>query len=233
MKRAFGVLGQTRCAVLLTSATCLSVACSAQHAEPGDASKGTASGSPASQKAPSVPKAQNDVRPPEAPPSGAVGAPADAPEVTPGMAGPSLKKSEMGARLLELGLDPMKLPKMSELSAKQRYKVMPLIAESLGVECDSCHEAKNYKKETSHKKVARFMWDTMTAPHRLSEGPLFCDSCHQGSPKNLDRSHPKGVEAYMKEEYAGRLLRTSDADALSCATCHGEDFEPDILDHLL
>jgi hypothetical protein len=148
------------------------------------------------------------------------------------MAGTPLKVSEMGARLLELGLDPMKLPALSELSPKVRYKVMPLLAESLGVECTGCHEGKNYKKETSQKKVARFMWDTMTAPHRMSEGPLFCDSCHQGSPKNLDRSHPQGVEAYMKEEYAGRLLRTSDAEALSCATCHGDDFEPDILDHL-
>jgi hypothetical protein len=109
---------------------------------------------------------------------------------------------------------------------------MDLMAESLGVECSACHEGKKYKLDTPQKAIARFMWDRMTAPHSLKEGPLFCDSCHQGSRENLDRNHSSGVKAYMKTEYSGRLLRHSDGEGAKCATCHGEDFEPDILDSL-
>jgi hypothetical protein len=36
----------------------------------------------------------------------------------------------------------------------------------------------------------------------------------------------------MKAEFAGRLMRTDDGGPADCATCHGDDFEPDILDHL-
>lgn len=149
-----------------------------------------------------------------------------------GMAGPALIPSGMEGRLAELGLDPKALPEMSALTPKQRFKVMDLIAESLGASCGSCHEGKNYKRETDHKKVARFMWNTLTAPHTLAEGPLFCDSCHQGNRNHLDRNHPTGVKPYMEAEYSGRLLRRSDNEAVPCSTCHGQEFEPDILDKL-
>lgn len=145
---------------------------------------------------------------------------------------PPIAVTQMGARLQELGLDPGALPPMSELSPSQRYRVMALISESLGVECDSCHEGKDFKMDTSAKSVARFMWNTMTAPHRLEEGALFCDSCHQGSLKNLNRESAAAVKEYMMAEYSERLIRRRDAQGVECSSCHGDSFEPDILDHL-
>jgi hypothetical protein len=64
----------------------------------------------------------------------------------------------MTGRFAELGLDAASLPLMKNLTANQRYKVMALMAESLGVECSACHEGKKYKLDTPQKAIARFMW---------------------------------------------------------------------------
>lgn len=140
--------------------------------------------------------------------------------------GPTLRVTEFTAELRKLGLDPLALPPLEQMTSIQRYKLMPLFEQSLGKHCEDCHAGEDYEKETPAKEVSRQMWEEMTRPFRLPEGPVFCDSCHQGSAKNLERE--LNVKAYMKAEYVDRLL--SAQGTTSCSTCHGEEFEPNLFE---
>ena len=137
----------------------------------------------------------------------------------------AVRPSAQGERLRALGLNPAQLPQMAALSPVQRFQVMKLISESLGVECEHCHQGEDYRASTPQKDVARFMWNEMTAPRSLKDGELFCDSCHQGTVENLDRTRRERVEAYMSQEYVGKLVRRDTRESVKCSDCHGEPFQ--------
>lgn len=143
---------------------------------------------------------------------------------------PAVLPSAHAERLRELGLNPAELPQIEAMSPVQRFGVMKVITESLGVECDYCHQGANYRAPTPQKEVARFMWNKMTAPHSIEGGELFCDSCHQGKATNLERTSTKLVEAYMFQEYAGKLVRRQARAQLECSDCHGDPFQSELFE---
>lgn len=123
------------------------------------------------------------------------------------------------------GLDPAKLPQLNKLPPEQARKVMPLVAKSLGVKCDACHDFNaGVTAMTPRMKVAEHMWNEFvrnrTIPSRsgTDEGDkaVFCDSCHHGSLVVLDRSDRPALEKWMQSN----LVETLGAG--SCKACHGE-----------
>jgi len=116
------------------------------------------------------------------------------------------------------GLDPLKLPQLNKLPPEQLRKVMPLVAKSLGVKCDACHDFNaGAATMTPRMHVAEQMWNQFVR-NRTIEGdqPVFCDSCHHGSITVLDRSDRPALEKWMQTSFVETL------GAGSCKTCHGE-----------
>ena len=116
------------------------------------------------------------------------------------------------------GLDPSKLPQLNKLPPEQARKVMPLVAKSLGVKCDACHDFNaGVTAMTPRMKVAEHMWNEFVRNRTISsDQPVFCDSCHHGSLVVLDRTDRPALEKWMQSNFVETL------DAGSCKTCHGE-----------
>lgn len=131
--------------------------------------------------------------------------------------------TELAPQLEAIGLDPKNLPPLTKLAPEQLRKVMPLIAKSLGAKCSDCH---NFASDGPQQRTARMnageqMWNHFVRGLTTVEGePLFCDSCHHGSFVVLDRTDPHAVEAWMKENFVGKLTRV-DQKEHGCETCHG------------
>lgn len=141
-----------------------------------------------------------------------------------------LQDSALLAELEKVGLKSTSLPKLEELSARQRLPVMEAFSKALGVKCTGCHvSSQDLAAPTRNKQIAERMWDDFVVPLRLDGKPIFCDSCHQGSTTILQRSDHAAVSAYMKHEFVGKLSRAGGA-ATSCETCHGTPFEPHIFE---
>ena len=140
-----------------------------------------------------------------------------------------LKESALLTELESAGLKLGALPRLEELSARQRLPVMEAFSKALGVKCTGCHVSdKDYAAETPHKQLARHMWNDFTVPLRLDGKQVFCDSCHQGSEQILHRVDDASVRRYMKQEFAGRLATS--AGAVGCESCHGSPFEPHVFE---
>jgi hypothetical protein len=131
--------------------------------------------------------------------------------------------------LADVGLDPKALPPLNKLNKDQLKKVMATFSKSLGWECKDCHGTKNFEAPHPMKKVAEHMWNDYLRGLSHSAGPLYCDSCHQGKAKYLDRSDKKALAGWMDAELTKKMKRV-DGKEHSCATCHGDPFDPDFLD---
>ena len=119
--------------------------------------------------------------------------------------------------------------------------LMDAFAKSLGVKCDFCHVKKQDKSaqgspqfdfavDTEKKKVAERMWDEWVAKLAMTDGsPLFCDSCHQGKSEFLDRSDEDQLHAWMKQNFAEKLVQ-KDGSPVGRSTCHGRPFNGSFLD---
>jgi hypothetical protein len=141
-----------------------------------------------------------------------------------------VQESTLLAELEKVGLKGTSLPKLEELSARQRLPVMEAFSKALGVKCTGCHVSeKDLGAETRNKQIARHMWNEFVVPLRLDGKAAFCDSCHQGSATILQRSDNAAVSRYMKHEFVGKL-QTASGDASKCETCHGAPFEPHIFE---
>lgn len=73
------------------------------------------------------------------------------------------------------------LPK--ELSKAEIKKLMKGISDSLGVQCDFCHDTDDMAKDTEHKEVARGMMKmTMELNKNYFKGKqrVTCMTCHNG-----------------------------------------------------
>ncbi len=135
--------------------------------------------------------------------------------------------SKLLGELTAAGLDPSKLPALNELTDAQRKAVMKSFTEALGVKCTACHQ-KDFKVMTPQKYIAEKMWDEFVRKLSMNGSALYCDSCHQGSATFLDRSDKKALGAFMKENFVVKLTRKDGAEH-SCATCHGDPFNGEIL----
>ncbi len=142
-------------------------------------------------------------------PTATVAAPGEMKPVTP---------SAYAESLQALGLDPRNLPPLNKIAPEQLRKVMPLVAKSLGVKCNACHDFKAPVQPTvtPRMKVAMRMWNEIVRTRTISpDQPVFCDSCHHGSMTFLDRRDRKAVEDFMDENFVKTL------GAERCETCHG------------
>ena len=120
------------------------------------------------------------------------------------------------------GLDPLKLPQLNKLPPEQLRKVMPLVAKSLGVKCDACHDFNaGAATMTPRMHVAEHMWNQFVRIRTIEgDRPVFCDSCHHGSLVVLARSDRPALEKWMQTSFVETLgPKTGEA---SCKTCHGE-----------
>jgi hypothetical protein len=158
--------------------------------------------------------------------------------VTPPPAAPmkAIGPSAFAEDLKKLGIDPQKPQPLNKLSPDVIRKLMPTFAKSLGVKCEFCHDKNNFKAPTPHKRVAAKMWDEYVVKLSLDDGgaagaatgALYCDSCHGGKSEFLDRHDKKALSAWMDANYVSKLKRADKKDH-GCETCHGDPFEPDIL----
>jgi hypothetical protein len=142
-----------------------------------------------------------------------------------GLAGPRVEmrpplSTALGDKLQSLRLDPQNLPPIEKLEPKTLRRVMTLMAESLGVKCEQCHEESDFAAPTRRKKIAMRMWDEFVAKLTMADGsPLFCDSCHQGRLVQLDRSDGPALSAWMDANFVAKLAR-KDGQPQTCETCH-------------
>jgi hypothetical protein len=140
-----------------------------------------------------------------------------------------LRDSALLAELESTGLKLGALPRLEELSARQRLPVMEAFTRALGVKCTGCHVSdQDYAAETPNKQLTRHMWNDFVVPLEMNDKQLFCDSCHQGSSKVLHRADHASLSAFMKQEFTGKL--TDAGGAVTCATCHGSPFEPQVFE---
>jgi hypothetical protein len=170
--------------------------------------------------------------PSAAPPSVASAAPSASGASAPSGPLPSTSAIEMKPvvptamvdELHALGLDLAKLPPIEKLEPRTLRGVMKLMAKSLGLKCNDCHQDGDYAAQTRRKKIAAHMWDEFAAKLALAspggvDAPLFCDSCHQGRVQLLDRRDKKALSKWMDENFVVKLDRR-DGKAVECETCH-------------
>jgi hypothetical protein len=126
--------------------------------------------------------------------------------------------------LRALGLDAKSLPPIEKLEPRTLRGVMKLMAKSLGVKCNDCHQDGDFAAPTRRKKIAAHMWDEFAAKLALggsggADSPLFCDSCHQGRVQLLDRHDKKALSKWMDDQFVVKLDR-HDGKSVECETCH-------------
>ena len=132
--------------------------------------------------------------------------------------------SAMVEDLRALGLDAKSLPPIEKLEPRTLRGVMKLMAKSLGVKCNDCHQEGDFAAPTRRKKIATHMWDEFAAKLALTasggaDPPLFCDSCHQGRVQLLDRRDKKALSKWMDDNFVTKLDR-HDGKSVECETCH-------------
>lgn len=136
-----------------------------------------------------------------------------------------LMATAMTGELVALGLDPKKLPPLEKLEPEKLRKVMKTFTKALGVSCEACHNADDFKAATPKKKIATHMWNDLVRGLKMTDGsPVYCDSCHQGHLEMLDHKDKKALSGWMQAEYVDKLAR-SDKKEHGCETCHGDPFE--------
>lgn len=148
-----------------------------------------------------------------------------------------IAQSQLLGEVGKLGLTMKKLPTLKKMPLGQKKKIMPFFQQALGYkDCGGCHQKAgedfDYKTETHHMKIARTMWDEFVVKLRDEKGEaIFCDSCHQQKTHLLNRSDQEALKKFMEDEYQNKLDR-GDGKEHSCSTCHGDPFEPKIIEKL-
>ena len=69
---------------------------------------------------------------------------------------------------------------------KELKKAMKVIAKSLGVRCDHCHDLDDMSKDTDKKKIARSMMHMVAEinkKHFKGKKRVVCMTCHNGAVK--------------------------------------------------
>ncbi len=198
---------------------------------PGDGGQGTRPHTPGTGTAPasigSAPPKVNTT--PTAAPNATT---STAPAAAPLQMAKGITPTAMEADLKELGLDPKALPPLAKLEPSTLRKVMKTFTRSLGVQCNGCHDTKDFKASTAQKKIATYMWNDFARVLEFEDGkPLYCDSCHGGHKELLDRRDTKKLGDWMTQNYSAKLKRI-DGNEHRCETCHGDPFEGDIFGKL-
>lgn len=132
--------------------------------------------------------------------------------------------------LRALGLSPGELPALGDVPGAAVDKLMDTFDDSLDACCEDCHVKNDPRAPTRAKKISREMWHRFTRELVTLDGsPAYCDSCHAGSVRFLDRRDPEALRRWMRDNYVDKL-RKRDGTAVECATCHGEPFQPKLVE---
>lgn len=140
-----------------------------------------------------------------------------------------VRASTMVGDLTAMGLDLKNLPALDKLKPEQMRKVMTTFTKALGWQCKDCHGTGKFEAPTPMKNVTTHMWNEFVKGISFDGGALYCDSCHQGKAKYLDKSDKKALGAWMDQEFDKKMKRGSVNQ--TCATCHGEPFNPDFMEN--
>jgi len=172
------------------------------------------------------------------PPSGGTDAGADTAAPVPTEPESTGATQDMVASTLLADLTKAKVDVRGDLSAQVAEKttrdaIMKSFTKALGVGCDGCHKKSgtqvDYSAETPEKNVTALMWKNWVGQGSFKDGsPLYCDSCHQGTKKFLDRTNDTQLGAWMRANFAAKLLQADDKP-FECRTCHGSPFKGDFL----
>ncbi len=104
------------------------------------------------------------------------------------------------ARFLPRGTEKPASRLMEGVERKDIMRVMKGFTKALDVKCQFCHE-KNDKGRmdptipTSHRTIARFMFENFTQFQRINDSAVNCASCHQGKTEFLPRSVDEADES--------------------------------------
>jgi hypothetical protein len=125
------------------------------------------------------------------------------------------------AKLAAAGLDVNNLPPLHDLPMNQKMKVMRTFNESMGVQCNECHDLSDFSIETKAKENAREVWENISRKVVMADGSaVYCDSCHHGQEKFLDRSQGHaGIVQWMNDNLVQKM-KTKNGDPMTCTTCH-------------
>lgn len=124
--------------------------------------------------------------------------------------------------------------------------IMHAFKDALGVECTFCHATKapggggnqandkpqiDFDVKTEKMAIAEHMWNDWVQNFKLADdgSQIFCDTCHQGKAEFLDRSDESRLKAFMKTQFASKLVN-ADGSAVHCSSCHGQPFDGEFLD---
>jgi len=150
----------------------------------------------------------------------------------PSRAMPTLGPTTKLPDLLALGLDPKQLPGLHDIPTIAMKPLMETFDDSLDACCEDCHVKNDPRAPTKAKRISGEMWRRFTQELVTRDGsPVYCDSCHRGTLRFLDRRDPAALRAWMRDNYVAGL-RKRDGGAVECATCHGEPFEPKLIERL-
>jgi len=130
---------------------------------------------------------------------------AQAPHAAPGPVSPAnsnTKKAEEQFKNIQV---------LKGIPAEQMIPTMQFISESLGVECEFCHEPKAFDKDDKKpKQTARKMMEMMFAINKDNfEGhrEVTCYSCHRGN------AHPQAIPAVATEQVAAPQPQPGEPEA--------------------
>lgn len=131
------------------------------------------------------------------------------------------------AKLAAFGLDVNNLPSLHDLPMNQKMKVMRTFNESMGIQCNACHDLSDYSAETKQKEIARAGWDEISRKVTMADGsPLYCDSCHYGKFDFLDRTGGHAaISQWMQTNFVEKL-KSKSGEEMACTTCHKEGAPP-------
>jgi hypothetical protein len=107
-------------------------------------------------------------------------------------------------------------------------EIMTETARALGVNCDHCHDARDFRRSTPKKEIANWMATKLVPSLRRRDGgPVSCADCHAsegrgvasilGEPRRRDRS-VEWMTTVLSERF-----ETSQGTPLYCRTCHLEN----------
>jgi len=124
------------------------------------------------------------------------------------------KRNAAGQKLETAGEKFKNVKVLTEMPADQMGKVMNIMSESLGVNCDFCHYGYEFEKEGKEefeaaRKMIRMTWD-INKDYFEGKPEVSCNTCHNGRPHplavpNLNPGHaierrPKQPETHPSVE---------------------------------
>jgi hypothetical protein len=105
---------------------------------------------------------------------------------------------------------------------REVYTIMAGVAGSLGVECNYCHLAPDYRAMTHRKEIANWMAADLIPSLQKKDGGAapWCDSCHKGVAKILGDPRRDSFAIEWMTTHLVEDFQTRNGSPLHCKSCH-------------